>query len=61
MSTLKVDAAQLGQSGQTFQAASEAVPAAPNPYIPAGSDALTQAAAAQAPAFAEPVTRGCRR
>lgn len=56
--TLKVDTAQLAAAGQAFQAASDAVPAAPAFYIPTGSDALTAAAAANAPKFADPVTTG---
>ncbi len=56
--TLKVDTAQLAAAGQAFQAASDAVPAAPAFYIPTGSDALSAAAAANAPKFAEPITTG---
>ena len=59
--TLKVDTAQLAAAGQAFQAASDAVPAAPAFYIPPAADALSTAAATNAPKFADPITTGLPR
>lgn len=55
---LKVDPELLAKSGERFLAASNAIPTPPAPYVPTGSDALSQAIAAQAPKFTAPIADG---
>jgi hypothetical protein len=57
---MRVDVERLRQAGHGFMEAAEAVPDAPEQYIPQGSDPLTAAVAAEAPKVAAPVAEGLR-
>jgi hypothetical protein len=57
---MRVDVERLRQAGHGFMEAAEAVPDAPEQYIPEGSDPLTAAIAAEAPKVAAQVGEGLR-
>lgn len=56
--TLEFDANRLSAAGERFSAASAAIPQAPAPYVPTGSDPLAARIAEEAPKALAPVIEG---